>query len=372
MNPEEVTEGETSFLVPAKSLEGVPSTDREVFYNPEMKLNRDLTALAVKRHVDRWGSEVTYLDAMAGTGARGLRVANEAGPRVVINDRSQTAIDLVERNLERAGLEAEVTGRDANALLSERGFDVIDVDPFGSPAPFTDAAARSIHMHGMLCTTATDTAPLCGAHLDAGRRRYDAEPLNGEHEKEVGARILLGHLARTLARYDKAAKPLATLYNRHYFRIFVEADRGAGRADAARENLGLLLHCPDCRRNEFTHGVFNERECRCGAERVHAGPLWTGPLHDTGFLNDLADLNRDEKTGELLQTLRDEAEGPPLYYSTNLTASRAKTGPPPIREFVEALRDEGYAATRTHFDPEAVKTDAPPGEQEELMSGLAG
>lgn len=375
MTLEEVAEGDTRLLVPTRSLTEVPRSGDGVFYNPEMALNRDLTVLAVQRHVTQW-PDTTYLDAMAGTGARGIRIANETDADVVINDRSRDALDLVEQNLELNCVEAEIRNRDANALLSETGYDMVDIDPFGSPAPFTDSAARSLHMNGMLCLTATDTAPLCGAHHDAGRRRYDAEPLNQEHNKETGARVLLGFAARTLARYDLAATPLLTVYHRHYFRIFLSARPGAGRSTAALDTVGHLLWCPDCREHEFTHHIFNDQTCRCGGNRRAAGPMWTGPLHDADFVNDLIEINQGretpmEKAGNLLDRIRSEVGGPPLYYDVHLTASRSTGSPPKIDAYIEALRDHGYTATRTHFDPEAVRTDAEPNVQEEVMAEMA-
>lgn len=375
MTLETYREGDTELLVPAAALDAVPSRGGDVFFNPEMELNRDLTVLAVATHRDDW-PDTTYLDAMAGTGARGLRVANEAGGPVVINDRSRDALDLVQRNLEHNDLDAETTRRDANALLSEKGFDVVDIDPFGSPAPFLDSGARSVHMNGMLCATATDTAPLCGAHRNAGIRRYDAHPLNREHNKEVGARILLGFAARTLARYDKALQPLLTVYHRHYFRVFLGVGAGARRSDAALENVGHLLHCEECRESTFTHTVFNDRTCGCGAERTAAGPLWTGDLHDPDFVDSLLRKHGERGTlspgtGDLLETVKNEVGAPPLYYDFHLTASRSVAAPPKIQDYLRGLRDRGYAATRTHFDPEAVKTDAPPRVQEDVMKDLS-
>ncbi len=88
-------------------------------------------------------------------------MAHEVGIPVTINDRSETAVDLARRNADALGLAVEVTRKDANALMSERRFDTVDLDPpFGTPAPFVDAAARSAARH--LFVTATDTAPLCG------------------------------------------------------------------------------------------------------------------------------------------------------------------------------------------------------------------
>lgn len=41
-------------------------------------------------------------------------------------------------------------------------FTIIDLDPYGSPTPFLDAAVQSIADGGLLCITCTDMAVLCG------------------------------------------------------------------------------------------------------------------------------------------------------------------------------------------------------------------
>ena len=45
------------------------------------------------------------------------------------------------------------------------------VDPFGSPVPFIQSAIRGCRRKGILAITATDTAPLAGAHAPKCRRR---------------------------------------------------------------------------------------------------------------------------------------------------------------------------------------------------------
>ena len=42
------------------------------------------------------------------------------------------------------------------------GWDVVDIDPYGSAAEFNGAAVRATRNYGMLCITSTDTATLCG------------------------------------------------------------------------------------------------------------------------------------------------------------------------------------------------------------------
>ena len=45
------------------------------------------------------------------------------------------------------------------------GFDIIDLDPYGSVVPFLDAAITSVKEGGLLCITCTDTRVLCGPDL---------------------------------------------------------------------------------------------------------------------------------------------------------------------------------------------------------------
>ena len=73
--------------------------------------------------------------------------------------------------------------------MNSTGFDYIDVDPFGSPNPFLDAAIKRIARDGILAVTATDTAPLCGTYTNACRRKYWAVPLRNELMHEIGIRI---------------------------------------------------------------------------------------------------------------------------------------------------------------------------------------
>ena len=46
-------------------------------------------------------------------------------------------------------------------------FDVVDLDPYGSPVPFLDAALQSVRDGGMLMVTCTDLAVLSGGNTGA-------------------------------------------------------------------------------------------------------------------------------------------------------------------------------------------------------------
>ena len=197
----EICEGKTCFVVPRQDeTSHFPPGTAPVFFNPRMEINRDATVLLMS--VDR---PEHYLDAMGATGARGLRVSVECGIPVTINDRDDGALSLIRQNVSRAGGGIEVLQEDANVLLSRRRFDAVDLDPFGTPASFIDSAIRGVGRY--LFVTATDTAPLCGAHQKAGMRRYFARVLNNEYHAETGLRVLMGFIARETVKYQTAGSP---------------------------------------------------------------------------------------------------------------------------------------------------------------------
>ena len=171
--------------------EGAVTFETEgAFYNPRMALNRDIN-VAMTRSL----GISQYLDALAASGIRGMRVAREAEAKEVsLNDVSPEACRLMEKNLARNSISATVTCCNANVLLHERHFQAVDLDPFGSPSSYLSAASRSALEY--LFVTATDTAPLCGAHPMSGIRKYLARPLRTPYHREMGARILLGLAAR--------------------------------------------------------------------------------------------------------------------------------------------------------------------------------
>jgi len=226
MNRKVISEGGILIEVPLSDDPSyIPSSSASVFYNPEMELNRDITISAVagfiKAH-DLDTKAVSYADVMSASGIRGIRMAAEVGPKCCLNDWKQDAYELIQKNIMLNGLEDICTSsrQNANTLMHRKYFDIVDLDPFGSPAPFLDSAACSARR--FLCITATDTAPLCGAHLNSGMRKYAAVPLNTEYHREMGARILLGAAVRALARWDKGVKVLLTHATRHYVRVYIE------------------------------------------------------------------------------------------------------------------------------------------------------
>ena len=396
-----IKEGQTEIYIPDSSDLEIPSASAIVFYNPEMELSRDINVAAmsvcVQKLIQKKGfekSDITYVDAFAASGIRGLRVAKEIGISAVLNDWKEEAFSLIKKNISHNRMDEAVaaTRENANQLLSSRKFAIVDIDPFGTPSPYLDAAASSATF--FLGVTATDTAPLCGAHLRSGMRKYAAVPLNNEFHSEMGLRILIGSLAREAAKYDKGIKILLSHATRHYVRVYAEILHGAKNADKTINEIGFAAWCPKCGNVETKKGlaVFMDencphcqKHCQKGSQkgsqeesqkgsqeesqeklskRKISGPLWLGSLKETDFcgkviqeLENLS-LNKKEEAEKLLTLCRSEAEIP-FFYDQHMLCRTLKISAPPIELFLENLRHEGYIATRTHFSGTAFKTDAP-------------
>lgn len=356
----EVEEGRTRFFVPLQDHSAAfPPGTAPVFYNRRMELNRDATVLFVSVVQPQ-----TYLDAMGATGVRGIRIAAECGIPVTINDRDPSAVGLIRANASHAGVGVEVTCRNIHTLLSCRRFDAVDLDPYGSPAPFCDSAIRGTCRY--LMVTATDTAPLCGAHKKAGVRRYFANPVKTEYHAETGLRILLGFVVREAVKYDRGIRPLFCFSREHYVRAHFLLEEGAGKADASITGIGYIHQCRSCPDRTGQQGILPvSGPCpSCGSPMETIGPLWVGAVQDPGIIAAMLGrlpaqpLNTGRELGGLLQILRDELPLP-SFFDYHVLAKRAKVSPRPIDEVIEGVVDSGYRAGRTHYSGTGIKTDAP-------------
>jgi len=356
----EAREGTTTVLVPVQDHTArFPPGTGPIFFNRRMELNRDATVLllVVLKPSD-------YLDAMGASGIRGLRVAGECGIPVTIADRNSGAVDLIRQNKDHTGLPVTIMERDVNALLSEQSFDAVDIDPFGTPAIFSDAAIRGCRR--FLFVTATDTAPLCGAHLRAGIRRYGAVPMNTEYHSEVGLRILLGFMVRQAVKYDRGVRPLFCYAREHFTRIHLRLLRGVNAADDSLERLGYVHQCGRCAYREEQRGLLShDRTCpHCNELLRPIGPLWLGSTCDGDLLARMRDAAAGRELGtkkdllRLLDTCRSELPTS-SFYDYHHIARSLLCSPPHIDTVLSRIRDCGYPATRTHFSGYGIRTEAP-------------
>ena len=250
----------------------------EVFYNPVQVQNRDISILGIdtyhklRESGKMWrpkqpkvpegeeppSGKLRVLEALAASGLRTIRYAKELDcvDEVVANDLSIDAVKHMKRNLEHNGLsedgKVKVRAQHANALqhmyqaafgMEGGQYDVIDLDPYGSVAPFLDAAVQAVKNGGLLCITSTDSAVLCGKHPDVSAYKYNSTPVKAEFRHEAAIRTLLYSIESAAAKYGKSIKPLLSVSFDFYYRVFVQVRDSVILTKRHGINTSLVLQC---------------------------------------------------------------------------------------------------------------------------------
>jgi tRNA (guanine26-N2/guanine27-N2)-dimethyltransferase len=379
---EMVKEGKGAVLVPKlaafkKQPSDYAPSKAPVFYNPVMELNRDIAILAVQAYQRVVNREISVCEPLTSSGIRGVRFATEIHgvKNVLISDINQRAFNLAKHNVQLNGLTERVTvhHKDANCLLSCHGapherFDVVDVDPFGSPVPYLDSTIRALRNNGLLAVTATDMAPLCGVHAKACIRKYGGKPLRTEYCQELAVRLLAGCVATVAAKHDIGIRVVFSHCSDHYVRVYAEIGYGAKKADESVKSLGYVLHCFNCLNRETAKDLFTKHleQCpECGSNMDYAGPLWLSKMFDKQFCELMAKENTHKafrnsgKIAKLLSLATAEADAPMTYYVVDKISNKLALPVPAVDALLQALRDNGFQAFSTHFNSRGIRTDAP-------------
>lgn len=381
MNNKHIQEGLVKIIVP--EFDKV-SAKAPVFYNPAMELNRDLSILALQKFQMDLGEDITVCDAFGGSGIRGIRYSKEISgvSKVVVNDISSLALKFTAENASLNEIEnLEISQNDANMVLREkRGeFDVVDIDPFGTPSYFIDSVANSLKSDSLLCVSATDTSALCGTYKEPCIRKYNAVPLKTEYCHENGIRILAGFVAMTFAKYKKSVVIKFSHSSEHYMRIYFQIEKGAKKADESLKNMGFIIHCKKCLFRETINGLaphIPEKCPECGEKTRVGGPLWLDQVQDSDFiegmiaLSEEKELNKEKQVLKLLNRCLEEAEMPVTYYDLHVVCKKLKISSPSILDVMEMLENEGFLVSRTHYRPTGIKTNASLTKIEEIIEKL--
>jgi len=387
-----IREGKVQVLVPKLEAYSINPSDyapskAPVFYNPVMEFNRDLSVLAFQAYQHMAGREISICEPLTSQGIRGVRFATEiTGVKgVLISDINERAYKLAVHNVKLNGLEDRVVvkHKDANCVLScnaspKKRFDIVDIDPFGTPVPYIGSAVRALRNHGLLASTATDLAPLCGVHAKACVRKYGGKPLRTEYCHELAVRLLAGCTATLAAKHDVGIRVLFSHSSEHYIRLYAQIAYGAEKADESVKNVGCILHCFNCLHRESTRQPFEHLTCpECGARMDYAGPLWIGSIFDEPFIELMAKENHTvafknhARIGRLLSLAHAEATAPSTYYVLDKLSGKLGLPSPPVQAFADALKNAGFQAVQTHFSPRGIRTDAPALATHKLLKSLS-
>ncbi|XP_048338474.1 TRMT1-like protein isoform X4 [Sphaerodactylus townsendi] len=291
------------------------------YFNPKMKLNRQLTVCALAVLVEE-RKPLECLDAFGATGIMGLQWAKHLGNsvKVTINDYNKNSVTMIHENCHLNKMKVvtsskeeddcnetveegeenfptiEVTQMDANVIMHLRAFDFIHLDPFGSSVNYLDAAFRNVRNLGIVSVTSTDTSSLYAKAQHVAQRHYGCNIIRTEYYKELAARMVVAAVARAAARCNKGIEVLLAVALEHFVLVQVRVLRGPTPADDTVKKIQYLIHCQWCEERVFKRegnmieeNPYWQLPCDCyssmtGKTAVELGPLWSGSLFNTGFL----------------------------------------------------------------------------------------
>ncbi|NXS31422.1 TRM1 dimethyltransferase, partial [Pomatostomus ruficeps] len=305
------------------------------------------------------------LEALAASGLRSIRFAREVPGlgAIVASDCSPRAAALMARNVARNGVGDLVTPRLADARMlmyqskAEREpFDVIDLDPYGSPAPFLDAAVQAVSEGGLLCVTCTDMGVMAGNSAETCYSKYGAVSLKGKFCHEMALRIILHSLDLRANCYQRFVVPLLSVSADFYVRVFVRVFTGQAKVKASASKQALVFHCLGCGSHHlqrlgratshgsgFKYGAATGPPVGPTCEFCHqrhqvGGPMWAEPLHDPAFVEGvLAALERspgrfstEPRLRGMLSVIAEELSDVPLYYTLDGLSSTIHSNTPSL------------------------------------------
>ena len=337
MKSKRIQEGKALLNIP---IEKKISKKLPIFYNPIMKLNRDISIILINTHQKK---ELQIALPLAGTGIRGIRFLLELKKNKIkhlyLNDYSEKAIELIKENLKLNKLKTKtqkittLSTKDANLfLLNSKGFDYIDIDPFGTPNQFLDSAIIRLSRNGILAVTATDTSALCGTYPNSCLRKYWATHNTNTIMHELGLRILIRKVQLIASQHEKALTPIFSYSKDHYMRVFFECEKSKQKTDKILKQ----------------HEIIN-----------NYGPLWTGQLWDQKLTAKI--LKNTQKTDkELHQFISIIAEESKIntvgFFNIHQIVKQHKLKTIPKKEALFKEISKKYKISLTHFNPISIKS----------------
>lgn len=274
----------------------------------------------------------SILDALSATGLRALRYAKEIpfATHIVANDMSPDAVKAIKLNIKHNGVEDVVqahagdaraymyqpagNGRDADNGKHSHRFDVIDLDPYGTAAPFFDAALQGLKDGGLLCVTCTDAGVWASnGYPEKSFSLYGGIPLKGFHSHEGGLRVILHAIATSAAKYSIGIEPLLSLSIDFYGRLFIRIHKRQSDVKLLANKTMIVYSCDhgcgawttqkiaraisksnvkgeEIFKHSYAQAPSTTPNCEhCGFKTHLSGPMWAGPLHNTHFIQRILD-----------------------------------------------------------------------------------
>lgn len=437
-----LSEGSTSILFPKNN----------VFYNPVQQYNRDLSSLAIKAFTNIYLNEsnskkrskqpigsskiphrdqiqfkniettkilnepfAKILEALSASGLRAIRYSKEIplAKKIIANDLSSEAVKSIQLNIDYNEANEKVLSNESNAIthmsINPNEYHVIDLDPYGTVAPFIDSAINSVKNGGLLLITCTDLGVLAGnGYPEKCFALYGGSNVWGDATHESALRLVLGLVGRTAAKYGISIEPVLSLSIDFYVRVFVRVWEKPIKVKEFMSLNEVVFKCSGCyastgqglgkmndgsiKGNKFGLSKIEDTmssQCSyCGYTNHICGPMWGGQLHDKEFINEILKLveieeKNEEEAGEgevkTYGTLKrvkgmltmaknelcvegenyEEQRASQLYFATTTISRVLKIPAPSIDDYCSAIGNLGFKASLTHAASNCIKTNAP-------------
>ncbi|KAK2663212.1 hypothetical protein Ddye_001786 [Dipteronia dyeriana] len=352
------------------------------------------TVKATERKVQGQLKPPRVLEALSASGLRALRYAREVEgiSQVVALDNDKASVEACRRNIKFNGslacskVESHLADARVYMLSHPKEFDVVDLDPYGSPSVFLDSAVQSVVDGGLLMCTATDMAVLCGGNGEVCYSKYGSYPLRGKYCHEMALRILLASIESHANRYKRYIVPVLSVQMDFYVRVFVRIYTSASAMKNTPLKLSYVYQCTGCdsfhlqpigrtasnKNNSIRYlpgfGPVVPQVCSdCGKKFNMGGPLWSAPIHDqewvTSILEDVKSMKDRypayDRISAILTTISEELPDVPLFLSLHNLCATLKCTSPSAVIFRSAVINAGYRISGTHVNPLGLKSDAP-------------
>ncbi|KAL0946857.1 hypothetical protein HGRIS_013024 [Hohenbuehelia grisea] len=360
------------------------------------------------------------LEALSATGLRSIRYAKEIPlvNYVIANDLSSSATAAMKRNVDLNGLgepadapettesasskspsksraKVRINEGDACALMynhrdENHRVDVVDLDPYGTAAPFIDGAVQCVNDSGLLCVTCTDLAVLATTNYpEKCFSNYGGIPLKAEYCHEAALRLLLHTISTSASRYGRYIEPLLCLSIDFYVRVFVRVKSGALDVKRTFSKTSTYHVCTGCQSfygqplgrvmekvsqpSGNVNYLFKTQsgppvsdKCpECDSSLHLAGPMWSDRLHDPEFVEKVLEhleANQD-KYGTAARmkgmlTVAKEELAEPFFFTPSKVSSFFHCTCPALDDVGSALLHAGHKISRSHACPGSLKTTA--------------
>ncbi|MGC8661164.1 MAG: hypothetical protein ACP5TZ_01500 [Nitrososphaeria archaeon] len=336
---------------------------KTIFYNPRGKFVRDLFVILFTAYAEYIGkNDLKFAEPFSATGVKGMRLAKEGHgfTNFILNDIDNLAVKSILHGIEENALSGfEVYNLDVFTFLDKLKtmgrVDALDVDPFGSAAPYIQPSLRSVKDGGLVAFTFTDTPVLGTVHNDALVKRYHIRSNKVYFLRELQARIAASFVISEGSAINLAAIPVFAHVYEHYVRVYFQVKASPSLSLKLMEQFGFI-YSSEC----GYISLENTNTCPyCGGQISASGPVYTGNLFSKMLVQTaLKNPVICKPCRKLLETALQEIDLPYYYELSSLAKVLKKQVPSPLK-IVNMLNGIGYESSLASFSYSGVKSRAP-------------